>query len=309
MSLTRQDNEIFIRATPEQVRPAIPDTAFTARYFHETSVESSFDAGAGIRYLLPDGSPAIEGEIEEVEPGRRFVMTFRFVYDTALAAEPPSRVEWIVTPAGDVTRLTLRHGDLFRSPLTWEQVRMGWLPVLHGLKSVLETGEGLGRVDDPAAATLSEDPEGDWHRTQGITANNAIWDLLAIPDGERTEDDDERMTATAYAALYHWGLATGTGPVNTARGHYMVAKTWVARGNGPMALHHAAIVMATCLANDLADFDLAYAHEIRARALALLGRTDEARVSRTAAAEVPVVDPEDRAIVEADLAQEPWFDT
>ena len=52
----------------------------------------------------------------------------------------------------------------------------------------------------------------------------------------------------------------------------------------------------------LVDFDLAYAHEARARALQALGRTDAAADAWAAAKAVPIADPEDQAIVDADLA-------
>jgi uncharacterized protein YndB with AHSA1/START domain len=307
MSITRHVYEIYIKATPEQVWQAIVDPDFTRQYFHGTAFESSLAPGDGFRYVVSDGGTAADGVIEEVEPGRRLVMTFRLLYDAALADEPASRVEWIITPAGDATRLTVRHGDLFKSPQTWERVRMGWVPILHGLKSVLETGSGLGTIDDPAAASVSDNPEGDWHRIQGITANNAIWDVLGQPDGKRSADDDEEMTAAAYAASYHWARATGAGPMNVTRAQYMIAKVWVARRNAPLALHYADRALATCVEHGLGDFDLAYAHEARARALALSGDLGQARAARDAASAVAVADPEDLAIVEADLAAEPWF--
>jgi hypothetical protein len=57
----------------------------------------------------------------------------------------------------------------------------------------------------------------------------------------------------------------------------------------------------------LADFDLGYAHEARARALACLGRLDEAAQEFAAARAVEVADDDDREIFEGDLAAEPWF--
>ena len=55
--------------------------------------------------MLPDGDDAVIGVIEEVDPPRRLVMTWRVLYDPTLAEEPPSRVEWLVTPGADgVTR-------------------------------------------------------------------------------------------------------------------------------------------------------------------------------------------------------------
>lgn len=63
--------------------------------------------------------------------------------------------------------------------------------------------------------------------------------------------------------------------------------------------------MAQCREHGLADFDLAYAHELRARALAALGRQTESAAEWAAARSVPVADPEDRAIVDADFADAP----
>ena len=86
-----------------------------------------------------------------------------------------------------------------------------------------------------------------------------------------------------------------------------MSRAHVVLGHGELALHHADQCAATCASAGLDDFDLAYAHEARACALACLGRLDEARVERKAAGAVDIADPEDRAIVESDLAAEPWF--
>ena len=50
-----------------------------------------------------------------------------------------------------------------------------------------------------------------------------------------------------------------------------------------------------------------FVHLIRGRALACLGRLDEARAELELAKAVEITDREDRAIVEADLKTEPWF--
>jgi uncharacterized protein YndB with AHSA1/START domain len=288
--------EAYLRATPEENRRALTDPDFTRRYFHGTAVDSAFEPGSGYRYVTDDGSDALVGEIEHVEPGHRLVMTFRMVYDTALAEEPPSRVEWILTPAGAVTRVTLRHGDLALSPLTWERTRLGWLQVLDGMKTLLETGSELGPVADPAdqprdpdtLTTIADEVAGGWHRAQGIEANNAVWSWLGLPAEQRTEDDDDAMTRSAYAAAYHWSKAAGRGPENEARAEWLLSRVWVARGQGELALHHGRRCMGVCRAAELEDFDLAYAHEALARALACLGRDDEARVELAAAHEVPI---------------------
>ena len=68
------------------------------------------------------------------------------------------------------------------------------------------------------------------------------------------------------------------------------------------ARHHAERCLAATTAAGLADFDLAYAHEVNARALALAGRHAESAAAWVAAKAVFIADPEDRAVVEADFA-------
>jgi hypothetical protein len=53
-------------------------------------------------------------------------------------------VEWIVEAAGEgLTLLRLVHGDLALSPKTWANVQHGWVWILDGMKTLLETGQPL----------------------------------------------------------------------------------------------------------------------------------------------------------------------
>jgi uncharacterized protein YndB with AHSA1/START domain len=299
--------QVFLRATAEQVWQAITDPAFTAKYFHHTAIESTFEPGTPVRYVDVSsgsaGADVVLGEIEVCEPPRRLVHTWRFLYDSAMAEEPPGRVEWRIDPAGEgLVRLRVQHGDLGRSPITWAHVKDGWVWILDGLKSLVETGAPLPdwTVDiDP----ISDDPAADWHRAQGIACHNATWGLLERTD--RTADDDEDLLRSVYASAYHWARAARRGPENEARARYMQSKVWHALGDGATALRYADRCMQATLDAGLVDFDLAYAREARARALHALGRTDEAAAEYRAAQQVPIADDEDRAIVEADLATWP----
>jgi hypothetical protein len=143
----------------------------------------------------------------------------------------------------------------------------------------------------------------DWHRAQAIEANNSIWELLESAD--RTPSDDEELLRRAYASAYHWQRARGRAPENEARALYMLAKAHLAAGDPSAALRYADLCAGECEQHGLVDFDLAYAHEARARALQALGRTDEAALEWAAAKAVPIADPEDQAILDADLATGP----
>jgi uncharacterized protein YndB with AHSA1/START domain len=297
--------EIFIHAPVERVWAALLDPEFTRQYFHGTTFVSEFRPGSGYRNVLPGDRDAVEGVIEEIEPPHRLVMTWHVLYDAALAEEPPGRVEWQLASAnadGSVTRVTLRHGDLALSPLTWEHVRLGWVEILDGFKTLLETGRPLPAVDTDAPTRSAEDIEGGWHRRQAIDANNSVWELLGDPDPPSTE-----LLSRAYAASYHWARAAGRIPANAARASWLLSRCHAVLGQGELALHHADECAAVVAGTGLVDFDLAYAHEARARSLAALGRTVDAEAELAAARAVAIADDEDRAIFESDLAAPPWF--
>ena len=302
MPAARHQYEIYIRATPEQVFEALLDPEFTRQYFHGTSFDRPPVQGEPFRTSLPDGSPAVDGVVEVLDRPHRLVHTWHTLYDAELAAEPVSRVEWHVEPAGEgLTRLRLIHADLAQSPKTWANVEHGWVWILDSMKSLLETGSPLPAASvAPLAAGGDREPDAEWHRFQAVEANNSAWELIELP--ARTADQDEDMLRRAYAAAYHWDRALDRTPANSARADWLLSKVHLLAGHPETALHHAARCLATCEQHDLADFDLAYAHEATARALQALGRPEEARRSWEAAKAVPIADDEDRALVEQDLA-------
>ncbi len=287
---------------PEEVFAAITDPAMTRQYFHGTAFVSPPAQGEAYSTTTSDGRPAVEGTIEVLDPPRRLVQTWHVLYDTALAAEPVSRVEWEVEAAGEgLTRLRVVHGDLAQSPLTWANVRHGWVWVLDGLKSLLETGRPLPPATGERADTEdAEDVDAGWHRQQAAEANNSVWELLEKP--RRSAAEDEEMLQRAYASRYHWARATGRGPANLARGAWLLARVQADLGEGGLALRYADECLAVTEEQGYEGVELAYAHEARARALARLGREDDASAARSAALAVPVDDVEDRARLERDLS-------
>jgi uncharacterized protein YndB with AHSA1/START domain len=297
--------EIFINAPLQRVWDALLDPEYTRQYFHGTTFLSDFRPGSGYRNVLPGDRDAVEGVIEEIDPPHRLVMTWHVLYDAALAAEPPGRVEWRLTSANDegsVTRVTLRHGDLALSPLTWENVRLGWVEILDGFKTLLETGRPMPSVVTSDEERSAEEIEGGWHRTQAITANNSVWELLDTESPDPTE-----LLSRAYAAAYHWARATGLTAENGARASWLLSRCHVVLGHAELAMHQADECSAAVALAGLQDFDLAYAHEARARALAALGRLDEAATELDAARSVAIADEDDRQVFESDLAAPPWF--
>lgn len=304
MAMPSHVYETYIKAPPERVWAAIVDPEQTRRYFHRTRFVTDLHEGAPHKYVLADGSDAVDGVVEEIEPGRRLVITWHPLYDAGLAAEPPGRVEWIVEAAdeaGAVTRVRLRHFDLGASPKTSANVQHGWTVVLDGLKTFVETGDELGDV----RASAVQENDASWHRAAAVEANGETWELL---DGRELDDDARAdLLARAHAAAYHWRRAGRATAANEARAAWLVSRCAAVAGLGDYARERAMASLRICERGDVADFDVVYAHEALARAHACLGDLDAARRELDVARALDVADVEDRAIVEADLAAEPWF--
>jgi uncharacterized protein YndB with AHSA1/START domain len=132
---------VFIKATPEQIWEAITNSEFTEKYFYASRVEL---ANGRRRAFGPDGELWGDEAILEEDPPRRLVHGWRALYDPELAEEATSRVTWeIDQQEGGVSRLTVMHDQLEGAPKTAESVAGGWMYVLSGLKTLLETGEPL----------------------------------------------------------------------------------------------------------------------------------------------------------------------
>ena len=136
--------QVFIKAPPERIWEAITTPEFTARYFHGARITV---AGGRYTSLGPDGEQWGDESVIEADPPRRLVHGWRSLYDTDMAAEPVSRVTWEIEPGEQgVCKLTVVHDQLDNSPKTRDSVHgSGWMFVLSGLKTLLETGEPLQR--------------------------------------------------------------------------------------------------------------------------------------------------------------------
>jgi uncharacterized protein YndB with AHSA1/START domain len=139
MSEPKHVYEVYIRATPEQVWQAITDPEITKQYYYGNTVESDWKAGSPLVYRNPDGTEAIHCEIVEADPPKKLVHTFFFPGTD----ESPSRCTWSIEPRGEATLLILTHDDFDGETTTFKSVAHGWVPILSGLKTVLETGQPL----------------------------------------------------------------------------------------------------------------------------------------------------------------------
>lgn len=136
---TTQVYSVFIRATPEQIWDAITKPEFTQQYFFGARIE----VRDGRRFAAI-GEAEWDEEVFEADPPRKLVHGWVSAYDSELAAEDSSRVTWEIEPHdGGFSKLTVVHDQLEGAPKTAESVAGGWMYVLSGLKTLLETGRPL----------------------------------------------------------------------------------------------------------------------------------------------------------------------
>ena len=135
---------VLIRATPDRIWRAITDGMETEQYYFGTRVESDWSVGGRVVYAYPDGSVAADGEVLEIEPGRRLLMTFHARWAPEIEAEGPVRMSWEVEPAGtDVSKLTVVTSGMVAGGVTERDFSGGIVSIVSGLKTLVETGEPL----------------------------------------------------------------------------------------------------------------------------------------------------------------------
>jgi uncharacterized protein YndB with AHSA1/START domain len=133
----------YIRTTPEKLWQALMDPEFTQRYWLQTRQESDWKPGAAWRAVAPDGQAIISGEIIEIEPPRRLVLTWRNEMKPEQRAEGYSRVTYGLEKQGASVKLTILHEIDKPGSKLLQSVSGGWPLILASLKSLLETGEPL----------------------------------------------------------------------------------------------------------------------------------------------------------------------
>jgi uncharacterized protein YndB with AHSA1/START domain len=133
----------YIRTTPEKLWNALIDPDFTRQYWCETWQDCEWKPGATWRLMAPDGRLGDSGEIVEIEPHKRLVLSWRNELFPETRAEGYSRLTYELEPMGETVKLTLIHEMDKPDSKLIGATSTGWPAILASLKSLLETGEPL----------------------------------------------------------------------------------------------------------------------------------------------------------------------
>jgi uncharacterized protein YndB with AHSA1/START domain len=133
----------YIRTTPEKLWRALIEPEFTRQYWAETWQESEWKPRASWRLMIPDGRVGDSGEILEIEPQRRLVLSWRNEFKPDLRAEGYSRLTLELEKHGASVKLTVIHEMEKPGSKLIDATSGGWPLIFASLKSLLETGESL----------------------------------------------------------------------------------------------------------------------------------------------------------------------
>jgi uncharacterized protein YndB with AHSA1/START domain len=134
---------IWIRTTPEKLWQALTDPEFTRRFWCECTQDCDWTQGSPWKLMIPDGRVGDSGEVLEIDPPRKLVLSWRNEFVAGMSEEGYSRMTYTIEQNGPSLKLTVTHEMDRPGSKLIEAVSGGWPLILSSLKSMLETGEPL----------------------------------------------------------------------------------------------------------------------------------------------------------------------
>jgi uncharacterized protein YndB with AHSA1/START domain len=137
----------YIRTTPEKLWRALIEPEFTRKFWADTVQECEWKVGAAWKIVVPDGRAADTGEVVEIDPPHKLVLTWQNHLFPEMTAEGFSRLTYELEAKGGTVKLTVTHAMDRKDSKLIRAVSTGWPHILASLKSLLETGESLEGTD------------------------------------------------------------------------------------------------------------------------------------------------------------------
>jgi uncharacterized protein YndB with AHSA1/START domain len=137
----------YIRTTPEKLWRALIEPEFTRKFWVGTVQECDWKVGSPWKIVVPDGRVADAGEVLEIDPPRKLVLSWQNHLFPELTKEGFSRLTYELEATGGTVKLTVIHTMDRKDSKLVKAVSTGWPNILASLKSLLETGQALEGTD------------------------------------------------------------------------------------------------------------------------------------------------------------------
>jgi len=137
----------FIKSSPDKVWDLLTDAEASPDWFFGNRMEVAESIGGDFRVFRPDGTVDVDGQILASEPRTRLRVSWVMPDLPPLPDE--NEVEFLIEDKGsDVVRVAVQEFHYVVVPEKWiEAGREGWSLILSGLKTMLETGKPLPRIE------------------------------------------------------------------------------------------------------------------------------------------------------------------
>jgi len=137
----------YIRTTQEKLWRALIEPEFTRKFWVDTIQECDWKVGSTWKLIVPDGRVADDGQVVEIDPPRKLVLTWQNHLFPEMTAEGFSRMTYELEAKGETVKLTVTHTMDRKDSKLVKAVSNGWPHILASLKSLLETGQSLEGTD------------------------------------------------------------------------------------------------------------------------------------------------------------------
>jgi uncharacterized protein YndB with AHSA1/START domain len=137
----------FVASSPDKAWDLLTDAPRSPDWFFGNRVEVGATVGDSFRVLRPDGSLDVDGKILAKEAWRRLRVSW--VMPDLPVLPDDNEVEFLIEDKGnDVVRVAVQEYHHVPVPEKWiEAGREGWSLILASLKTILETGKPLPRIE------------------------------------------------------------------------------------------------------------------------------------------------------------------
>jgi uncharacterized protein YndB with AHSA1/START domain len=133
----------YIRTTPEKLWDKLTLTGAPREFFWATVMTSDLKAGSPWKQEAPDGTLLDSGQVLEIDPPKKLVLSWNNHYKPEMKAEGEARMTYSIEPQDGMVKLTVLHEINVSDSKLIVGVSKGWPVILSSLKSLLETGEPL----------------------------------------------------------------------------------------------------------------------------------------------------------------------
>jgi len=137
----------YIATTPDKLWVALTAPEFTRQYWAGCWQKSDWKVGSSWDLMTPDGHVGDSGEILELDPPRRLVVTWDHQLFEEFRGLGVTRATFEIEPSGEVVKLTVTHEAPQTAAKLLDALSSGWPGILSSLKTLLETGKALPGTD------------------------------------------------------------------------------------------------------------------------------------------------------------------